>query len=338
MLIDLIKLKVIAGKGGDGVIAWRREKCLPKGGPYGGDGGRGGHIIFEASPHILGLDALRNLMVVQAKKGEPGGSAGRHGSNGEDLILRVPPGTIFRDLHTGHIIKELLVPGERWLACTGGKGGLGNIRFKTATCQAPYKCTPGKEGGELDLEIELKMLADISLVGFPNAGKSTLFTALTRSHAKIGDYPFTTLWPNLGFVQFEDYTRLTIADIPGLIEKAHEGKGLGFEFLKHVERSSFFIFVIDCNPLDGRDPLEDYAILRAELTAYAPDLNQRPSIIALSKTDTWEKSEEELEALMSRFPVSRDLIIPISAIEQKGISQIIDKLFILAKKSSISFH
>lgn len=336
MLTDLVKLKVTAGKGGDGIISWRREKFIPKGGPAGGDGGKGGSVVFVANANIFGLEHLRNLIAVHAKNGAPGGSNGKYGKDAPDLTIQVPLGTVFRDLSTGEVLYELTEDGAKWIAVAGGIGGKGNIHFKSATCQTPYICTKGTLGKEFDLEIELKMLADVGLIGMPNAGKSTLLSKLTHTRVKIADYPFTTLWPNLGFLQFEDYTRLIIADIPGIIEEAHANKGLGFEFLRHIERSKILVFVVDAFPLDEHDPVEDFKTLYKELHTYDPAIVQRPYLIVVNKADSDEQKALAKERWTSLYP--KEAVCIASALYEEGLNAIKDKIFAIARKEKIAFR
>nr|MCH9703351.1 GTPase ObgE [Chlamydiota bacterium] len=245
MFTDRIRLKLIAGRGGNGVVAWRREKYLPKGGPYGGNGGPGGSITIEACEQTASLDAFRYQRIIKGENGGSGGSNNRQGKRGKERVIKVPPGTLIKDADSGAVLFDFTKAGERFMICEGGKGGLGNTFFRRSTNRAPNFCTPGKEGQERAVELELKSIADVGLVGFPNAGKSTLIGQLTRSKAKIGAYPFTTLKPNLGVLEYDYDKRITFADIPGIIEGAHENRGLGLEFLRHIERTRLLLFVID---------------------------------------------------------------------------------------------
>jgi len=312
MFTDHLTVKLIAGKGGNGVVAWRREKYLPKGGPYGGNGGLGGAIILKASEHLVSLDALRNQRQIRAPKGSDGGTAKRAGQKGRDLVIEVPCGTLIRDADTLALLEDLSAHGDTWIACTPGRGGRGNATFVTPTNRAPNICTRGKPGQERSVILELKTIADIGLIGFPNAGKSSLLRALSRSDAKVGAYPFTTLHPNIGFMEFEDYLRAAIADVPGIIEKASENKGLGLDFLRHIERTEILLFVLDSAGVDGRDPEADFRILKKELDTYDKKLLNRPKIVALNKADL-EESEEHIAAFKKAFPDEKTFIISTSS-------------------------
>lgn len=281
MFQDTATVTLRAGRGGNGVIAWHRAKYLPKGGPYGGNGGDGACIILEADEGEPSLDHFRNKRLIKAENGADGGSNRRHGRNGRQLVLRVPCGTLVKDPETGTILYDLTKHQERVVLCQGGRGGRGNATFATPTNRAPAKCTPGRDGDERRVLLELKVIADVGLVGFPNAGKSTLLNALTHSPTKIGAYPFTTLHPNLGTVEFEDYTRMTIADIPGILEGASQGKGLGLEFLRHIERTRILLIVLD----GTGTPEEDLAILRKEMHEYDPTLLDKPYYVIINKCD-----------------------------------------------------
>ena len=269
MFVDAVNLQLSAGKGGDGVISWRREKYIPKGGPAGGDGGNGGSVYLVADAQVYSLEDYRNKSIIKAQNGMPGGSNNCTGRNGQDLFLKVPLGTLIKDRATGKLLFDFTEDRQQWKLCWG-RGGKGNSRFKTSTHQAPFVCTPGTSGKEAEIELELKLIADIGFVGMPNAGKSTLISQLAHIQVKIAPYPFTTLRPNLGIVEFDDFIRILIADIPGIIEKAHENKGLGFAFLKHIERTSALVYLIELAPWQDRDPFEEFLMLRNELKAYNP--------------------------------------------------------------------
>lgn len=318
MFIDSAKITLRAGKGGNGVIAWRREMYVPKGGPVGGNGGKGGSIFLKTDRHVSSLEGFRNRRLIYAENGQPGGNNLCHGRNGKDLILRVPCGTLVKDAQTGEVLYDFTEEGQEFLICKGGKGGKGNHCFKSPTHQAPHICTPGLAGETREIQLELKLIADIGLIGVPNAGKSTLLSKLTSIHVKIGAYPFTTLYPNLSYVQYSDCSRILIADIPGLIKNAHQNKGLGISFLKHVERSSVLLFVIDISGLEGRDPKEDFHVLRQELKAYHPALLQKPFLVALNKIDQ-EGAQEHLEKFYRDFPFERSIVFPISALHEEGL-------------------
>lgn len=282
---DRVKVTVMAGNGGDGLATFRREKFVPRGGPNGGDGGRGGHVILVASKDQDSLLPLYFRPLQKAEHGGRGGTQRCHGKNGADLRILVPRGTVARMFDSGEPIGEVLEDGQELVVARGGKGGLGNCHFVTSSHQAPTECTEGIPGEEKILRLELKMVADVGLVGYPNAGKSTLLRALTRAHPKVASYPFTTLHPMIGTLEFDDYTSIRIADIPGLIDGAHQGIGLGHEFLRHIERTRFLVFVLDMGGTDGRHPADDYLNLREELRLYDPELDQRPSLVVANKMD-----------------------------------------------------
>lgn len=321
MFVDSTTLTLSAGKGGNGVIAWRREKFIPKGGPTGGNGGKGGSIILLADNQVRSLEGYRNKRIIVAQSGGSGGSNLKQGKAGQDLILKVPCGTLVKDAHTKEILFDLVEHGQRVLICQGGKPGKGNDHFKSPTNQAPHIFTEGTLGETKEVELELKLIADVGFVGMPNAGKSTLISSLSYIKVKIGAYPFTTLTPNLGFVSYSDETQLLLADIPGLIKNAHANKGLGMAFLKHVERTSLLLFVIDISGFEGRDPLEDFLILKEELLAYRGDLLEKPFLVALNKVDM-EGSEIHIERFRKESQVPEDRIFCISAKEKKGLEEI----------------
>lgn len=328
MFVDTVELQLSAGKGGNGVIAWRREKYIPKGGPAGGDGGNGASIILEADPQIHSLENLRNRRIIKAENGMPGGANNRTGKNGQDRIIKIPMGTLLKDLKTGEILCDFTSQGQQWKVCKGGKGGKGNNRFKTATHQAPFICTEGTPGESREIQLELKLIADIGLVGMPNAGKSTLISKLAYIEVKIAPYPFTTLRPNLGILQCENGEKLLIADIPGLIEKASEDKGLGISFLRHVERTSVLIFMMELAPFQERDPFEEFMMLRRELEAYNPQLLEKPFLVALNKIDM-EEAQEIADSFKERYPFDPSTLFEISAKEEihlDRLSQAIQKL------------
>ena len=292
--IDYVKIFCASGNGGAGSSHLRREKYVPKGGPDGGDGGRGGHIILRANPQFWTLIHLKYRKHIKAEHGEAGSGQLRTGKNGADIILDVPVGTVARDAETGEILFELLEPGEEKILVRGGRGGLGNNNFKTATNQTPRYAQPGEPGTEGWFILELKILADVGLVGFPNAGKSTLLSVISAAKPNIADYPFTTLEPNLGIVSYYDEQSFVMADIPGIIEGAHLGKGIGLRFLRHIERNSILLFLI---PADSDDPAREYGILLNELKEYNPELLVKGRILAVSKSDMLdEKMKSEMEA------------------------------------------
>jgi GTP-binding protein len=281
--VDRVTIEVEAGRGGDGCMSFRREKYVPRGGPDGGDGGDGGSVIVVAEPGVDSLAELVQRKHWKAKRGEPGRGAKCHGANAEDLIIRVPPGTVLIDADGGFVLKDLNESGARVYAARGGAGGKGNARFKTATNQAPREHTPGGAGERRRITFELKVIADVGLLGKPNAGKSTLLSRVSRARPEIADYPFTTKIPNLGIVQIDMDRSMVMADIPGLIEGAHAGAGLGHEFLRHVERTRVLVHLVEPSPTDGSDPIENYRAIRAELKQYDVDLADRPELVAVSK-------------------------------------------------------
>ncbi len=313
--IDRVTLHVRAGNGGDGVASFRREKYEPRGGPDGGDGGRGGSVVVEASRDVSSLLPLFYEPNRRAGHGEPGRRRQQYGRGGADALVRVPCGTELRDADTGEWVGEVLGHGARLVVAKGGRGGLGNMHFKSSTHQAPRECTPGVKGEERHLRLELKLISDAGLVGLPNAGKSTLLGRISNAHPKVAPYPFTTLHPVIGTVSFADYSTLRVADIPGLLAGAHEGVGLGFAFLRHIERTRFLVFVIDLSGLDGRHPADDYFSLCKELQMYRLELAERPRLVAANKMD-----RPEAKALLPEF-VRRTGLHPleISAVSGDGI-------------------
>ncbi|MCC5848428.1 MAG: GTPase ObgE [Verrucomicrobia bacterium] len=309
---DQVKLYVNAGDGGDGGVYFRREKFVPFGGPSGGDGGHGGSVIFRGDVQTDSLMDLYDQPHQRAEHGEKGGTNQCHGKRGQDLVVKVPRGTVVRLEHKhGPIIGEILADGEELKVAQGGKGGLGNVHFKTSSHQAPREFTPGTEGEKKVLWLELKLIADVGLVGYPNAGKSTLLSQLTQAHPKIAAYPFTTCNPIIGTLEFADFRKARMADIPGLIEGAHEGIGLGHDFLRHIERTRLLLFVLDMAGTDGREPLEDFHSLQDELRLYNPELAKRPFLVAANKMDG-PGAEEALAAFreatgLEPFPMIAEL-------------------------------
>ncbi|MBS4168241.1 GTPase ObgE [Parachlamydia sp. AcF125] len=333
MFFDRVVVNISAGKGGNGVIAWRREKYIPKGGPCGGNGGNGGSVILEADIQLSSLEWFRNRRILKAENGVQGGANCRKGRNGQDLILKVPCGTLVKDIQTGEVLHDLKENGQKIVLCKGGKGGRGNDSFKTPTNRAPNICTEGQKGEACEIEFELKLIADVGLVGYPNAGKSTLISTLTFLRVKIAPYPFTTLHPNIGYIQLPDYKRIFIADIPGIIENAHANRGLGFEFLRHIERTKLLLFVLDASGIDGRNPVDDYRVLRQELEAYNPELLKRPYLVILNKIDTVE-SEEHLQKFHQEYSLPSNNLFEISATEKLGIAEL--KEAIVARVSALN--
>lgn len=325
MFTDRVTIQLMAGKGGNGVVAWRREKYLPKGGPCGGNGGRGGKVILEVDPQLYSLEHLRNRRLLKAENGHAGGANDRQGRQGKDLIIKVPCGTLIKDASSGELLHDLTEPKQRILLCQGGRGGQGNTYFKTPTNRAPNYCTPGREGQSCQVEMELKLIADVGLIGFPNAGKSTLISAIADVNVKIAPYPFTTLHPNLGVIRREDHSRLFIADIPGIIEGAHRNRGLGLEFLRHIERTKLLLFVLDASGIDGRNPLEDYRVLQNELAAYNSALLERPYLVVLNKIDT-EESREHIADFHRHVRCEPQQLFEISAKEGTGLKPLLESI------------
>lgn len=331
MFTDRVRLKLIAGKGGNGIVAWRREKYIPKGGPCGGNGGPGGSIILKSSHSLFSLDPFRNRRQIIAESGAQGGPNQRQGRKGHDLIVDVPCGTLVKDIETDAILFDFTQPDQEYKICHGGKGGLGNTFFKSPTNRAPAKCTPGKEGEAKSIDLELKLIADVGFVGFPSAGKSTLLSALSHVPLKTGAYPFTTLTPNLCMIRFDDFSQMAIADIPGIIENAHKNKGLGLEFLRHIERTSVLLFLIDiADPVQS--PFEAYEILRRELEAHSPKLLDKPSLIALNKIDAVE-DPTLIDEFCKKYKDST--IFPISALNDEGLSELLSALRSITQKERV---
>lgn len=332
--IDEAKFFVKAGDGGNGCVSFRREKYVPRGGPNGGDGGRGGNVYLEADERKISLIDFRYRSHFKAERGTNGMGKDMHGRKGKDCVVQIPLGSIIKDAQTGTVLADMTEPGARFLAARGGRGGHGNMHFATSVNRAPRKATPGKPGEEFWLKIELKLLADVGLIGLPNAGKSTLLSKLSAANPKVAPYPFTTLEPQLGVLQFKLRDPCIIADIPGLIEGAHEGVGLGHKFLRHVERTSILLHVLDAAG-EGDKPLEDLIVLERELEAYKEELLERTRLIVLNKIDLIEESRiAELRGQFSRF--GRNLAF-ISAETGRGIEELKDLLSdILDEKTTLS--
>ena len=318
MFVDRVVIQFSAGKGGNGVVAWRREKFIPKGGPTGGNGGRGGSIILEATTQMPSLDWFRHHRIIKADKGGNGGSNCCQGRSGKDLVLKVPCGTLVKDVNSGEILHDFTQDGEQWLLCKGGRGGRGNDSFKTPTNRAPNQWTEGTLGEERHVELELKLIADVGLVGFPNAGKSTLISSLAGLRVKVAAYPFTTLQPNLGFIKLNDFKRIYLADIPGIIEGASRNRGLGLEFLRHIERTKLLIYILDASGIDGRTPSDDFRVLREEIGAYNPELLARPYLVALNKIDT-EESCAHIDQFIQKYHFPPHTLFEISAAYGEGL-------------------
>jgi GTP-binding protein len=324
--IDEVQIHVKAGDGGDGAIAWRREKFIPRGGPAGGDGGDGGDVVLEVDPQLATLLDYRYVHQHRARDGENGRGSDQNGQAGPPLTLRVPPGTVVKDTATGEILADLSAPGQRLVAAKGGKGGLGNMNFATSTNQAPRYAEEGTPGEERDLKLELKLLADVGIIGYPNAGKSTLISRVSRARPRIADYPFTTLTPNLGVVGYRGERSFVVADIPGLIEGAHAGAGLGHQFLRHVERCRVLVHLVDpVAPGEGRSPLADHQAINRELRLYSPLLAEKPQVVAVTKMDLPEARErfQELRKGLGRRKGSQP-ILAISAVTGQGLDALLD--------------
>ena len=322
MFVDEVKISLQAGHGGRGCMSFRREKCVPRGGPDGGNGGRGGDIILEADARVRTLIDYRFRPLLRAKRGEHGRGKNQYGACGEDMVLKVPRGTIVRDAITGEQLADLTEGGERFVAAMGGLGGRGNNSYKTSTNQAPRKTQPGEPGEERELRLELRLLADVGIVGFPNAGKSTLISVISSARPKIADYPFTTLTPNLGLVRLDEGESFVVADVPGLIPGAHQGAGLGSRFLRHLSRTRILVHLVDLSPETGRDVVEDYLRINEELTRYGEDLGEKNQILAANKVDIPE-GDQNLEKLKA-FAAEKGLTLyPISAVTGQGVRQLV---------------
>ena len=320
MFIDEAKIHVAGGDGGNGCVAFRREKFVPRGGPSGGDGGRGGSIYLESSEHLNTLLKFRYKLEFQAERVRHGEGSNRHGRDGADLTIQVPVGTIVYDEASGDELWDFKAPGEQFLASQGGRGGRGNARFATSTHQAPRKAESGRPGEVRDLKLELKLLADVGLVGFPNVGKSTLISRLSAARPKIADYPFTTLEPHLGVAALDPERTFVMADIPGLIEGAHLGKGLGIRFLKHVERTRLLLHMIDVSGPADRDPAEDYRVLMAELESFSSAMVTKPMLLVASKVDA--KDSGRLTALRKFAKRQGQPLYEISGVTGEGLDEL----------------
>ena len=324
MFADRAKIFIRSGKGGDGHVSFRRELYVPNGGPDGGDGGRGGDVIFEVDEGLNTLQDFRHKRKYTAKDGEPGGKRRCHGADAEDIILKVPEGTVIKEAESGKVIADMSGDNRRQIILKGGKGGLGNQHYATATMQVPKYAQPGQPSRELWVNLELKVIADVGLVGFPNVGKSTLLSRVTNAQPKIANYHFTTLNPNLGVVDLPDGRGFVMADIPGLIEGASEGVGLGHEFLRHIERTKLMIHVVDAAGTEGRDPVDDIYKINAELEAYNPEIAQRPQVIAANKIDViYPDGEDPLKRLKDEFEPKGIKVFPISGVTGKGIQELL---------------
>lgn len=330
--IDEVNIEIRSGKGGNGAVQFRREKYVPFGGPAGGSGGKGGDVYIEGDENINTLLSYRGRKVYEACDGQNGKPQQMDGHSGEDIILKVPVGTLIYNLENDFILADITEHNQKELLAQGGRGGLGNMHFKSSTNQAPRYAQEGEEGINLDIKLELKLLADVALVGLPNAGKSTLISSISAAKPKIADYPFTTLEPNLGVVSVDEEASLVVADIPGLIEDASEGKGLGHKFLKHIERTSALVHLVDCSMLlEPFEALEDYATIRSELLKYGHSIENKPEIVCLTKIDAM--TEEEINKFVTEMESSLDKkVLPISSVSGRNID-LLKRLMLKTKQS-----
>lgn len=329
MFIDFAEIEIKSGDGGDGAISFRREKYVPKGGPAGGNGGSGGNIVFVAKSNLSTLLDFKYKRKYFAENGKPGSSSLKDGKNGSDILIKVPVGTLIKDKETNEIIYDLSEEGEEFIVAKGGRGGKGNSNFATATRRTPRFAENGKPGIYKKLVLELKLIADVGLVGFPNAGKSTLISKISAAKPKIADYPFTTLEPNLGIVKYRDFESFTVADIPGIIEGAHQGKGLGIKFLRHIERTRILLFLIE---ITSEDYQQDFDTLFNELKKYSRKLVEKKIIVALSKSDLTEPSEaKKLEKI--KFKKIKEPVIVFSSATGDGIQTLIDRIWLTLHNS-----
>ncbi|NIP99450.1 MAG: GTPase ObgE [Nitrospinaceae bacterium] len=326
MFVDQVKITVHAGNGGDGCCSFRREKFIPKGGPDGGDGGKGGDVIFRAVQNLSTLLDLRYQQLYRAEHGRPGSGQLKTGRNGEDCVIPVPVGTLVRDFETREILADLTEDLQEYVAARGGRGGRGNDHFKSSTNRAPRRADPGEAGERCILFVELKLLADVAIIGFPNAGKSTLIATISNARPKIADYPFSTLVPNLGLVKVDEFQSFVAADIPGLIEGAHLGKGLGTQFLKHTERTRLLVHLLDFSLMSGRDPLADYEIIQNELRHFSRELYDKPQILVAHKIDHPE-AEEKLEKHRKRLEAINPNVLAVSSVTGQGIRELVYRIY-----------
>jgi len=318
MFLDYAKIHLKAGQGGSGCVSFRREKFIPKGGPDGGDGGRGGSIILEVDPNLRTLIDFKYHSHYKANRGQHGKGSDQHGRKGDDIVLKVPPGTVVKDAETGQVLADLTQPIQKVVAAKGGRGGRGNARYSTSTHRSPREWEVGESGEERSIVLELKLIADVGLVGKPNAGKSTLLAKISAARPKIADYPFTTLQPNLGIVQYQSMNSFVVADIPGLIGGAHEGKGLGLQFLRHIERTNLIAYLIDPTDPEEDDPCNTFGSLNHELAAYAAVLTEKPAVVIFTKKDIWQR-EKLLLKYKNKFPYP---LFGISAASGEGIDKL----------------
>lgn len=334
MLVDEAIIHVRSGKGGNGVVSFRREKSIDKGGPDGGDGGRGGHVILVGDSHLDTLVEFQHRPHLFAEDGESGTKKKCHGADGSDLFVRVPLGSMVFDIETDELVADIVEDGQRVVVAEGGKGGLGNDRFKSSTNQTPTESTPGGESVEKSYRIELKLIADVGLVGLPNAGKSTLLGKTTRANAKVGAYPFTTRTPQLGIGELPGDRRILIADIPGLIEGASDGAGLGHDFLRHIERTKAIVHLVDLAPLDGSKPADNYRTIRGELHAFSPALAEKPELVVFSKLDLVPEEEraKRVKRLATEIGLGRDeQPVVISAATGEGMREFLERAYAMVK-------
>jgi GTP-binding protein len=337
MFADRAKIYIRSGKGGDGHVSFRRELYVPCGGPDGGDGGRGGNIIFEVEDGLNTLTDFRHIHKYAAQDGENGGKRRCHGKDGETLVIKVPEGTVIKDFESGKIIADMSGENRREIILKGGRGGQGNMHFATPTMQAPKYAQPGQAFQELWVQLELKVIADVGLVGFPNVGKSTLLSRVSNAKPKIANYHFTTLNPHLGVVDLDGGNGFVMADIPGLIEGASEGVGLGHDFLRHIERTRVLVHVVDAASTEGRDPIEDIHAINKELGAYNPELLERPQIIAANKTDAiFDDGEDPVSKLKAEFEPKGIKVYPISAVSGHGVKELLYAIYELLKTVNLS--
>ncbi len=324
MFADRAKIYVRSGKGGDGHVSFRREKYVPAGGPDGGDGGKGGDVIFVVDEGLNTLIDFRNVRKYKAQDGEPGGKRNCRGKDGSDIILKVPPGTVIKEAASGQVIVDMSGDNRQVTLLKGGRGGSGNQHYATSTMQAPTYAQPGRPAKELEILLELKVIADVGLVGLPNVGKSTFLARVTNAKPKIANYHFTTLNPNLGVVDLDGTNGFVIADIPGLIEGASEGIGLGHEFLRHIERTKVIIHIVDAAGTEGRDPIEDIYAINKELDAYNPDIARRPQVIAANKIDViYDRDDSPVNAIRAEFEPKGIPVYPISAVSGEGVRELL---------------
>ncbi|MBI3590704.1 MAG: GTPase ObgE [Candidatus Melainabacteria bacterium] len=328
--IDTAKIKISSGKGGNGIVAWRREKFEPRGGPAGGDGGRGGNVYIEADENLGTLLDFKYKSIFKAGDGQKGGPKNMSGKAGEDLVIKAPRGTVVKDFLTKEIIADLVIDKQKVLVAEGGKGGRGNSHFTTSSRQAPHFCEPGEPVIERELELELKLIAEVGIIGMPNAGKSTLISVISHAKPKIADYPFTTLVPNLGVLRKPDGDGVVIADIPGLIKGASLGSGLGHDFIRHIERTRLLIHIIDAGGVNGTEPLSAYEIIQNELKEYDKSLLKRKQLLVLNKIDLL--SEDECEKLKERFKKKKLNPLFISAATKKNLNNMLNQLFEMLEK------